>query len=102
MNFATGVLLLAAVIAAANAPFLRRRILLLAKPPGCGAGGDKGGGWRVLEMSLLYFATLVLARLLEGHAGEIYSQGWEFYAITVSLFVVLAYPGFVYRYLRKG
>ena len=102
MNAATGLLLLTAAIAAANAPFLSRRILLLARPPGFDAGGDKRGGWRVLETVLLYFATLGLSRLLEAHAGEIYSQNWEFYAVTASLFVVLGYPGFVYRYLRKA
>ena len=26
-------------------------------------------------------------------------QGWEFYAVTLTLFVTLAFPGFVYRYL---
>jgi hypothetical protein len=102
MNAATGLLLLAAAIAGANAPFLSRRILLLARPAGYEAGQDKPGGWRVLEMALLYFATLGLARLMEAHAGEIYHQNWEFYAITAGLFVVLGYPGFVYRYLRKG
>ena len=101
MNAATGLLLLAAAIAAANAPFLSRRILLVMKPHGHGAGADKAGGWRVLEILLLYFAVLGLARLLEARFGEIYHQNWEFYAITVSLFLVLGYPGFVYRYLRK-
>ena len=28
-------------------------------------------------------------------------QGWEFYAITATLFLTLAFPGFVYRYLYK-
>ena len=102
MNAATRRRLLAAALAAANAPFLSRRILLLAKPAGFDGGGDKHGGWRVLEMLLLYLATLGLARMLESHVGEIYRQNWEFYAITASLFVVFAYPGFVYRYLRKG
>lgn len=102
MNVATGLLLLAAAIAAANAPFLSRRILLLARPRNYDTGGDKHGGWRVLELVMLYFATLGLARLMEAHAGEIYRQNWEFYAVTVGLFLVLAYPGFVYRYLRKG
>ncbi|MEY4294772.1 MAG: hypothetical protein RLY82_460, partial [Pseudomonadota bacterium] len=27
--------------------------------------------------------------------------GWEFYAITGALFITLAFPGFVYRYLLK-
>ena len=102
MSAATGLLLLVACLAAANAPFLSRRILLLAQPAGFDQGGDKHGGWRVLEMALLYLAILGLARLLEAHVGEIYRQNWEFYAITASLFVVFAYPGFVYRYLRKG
>ena len=102
MNAATGLLLLAAAIAAANAPFLSRRILLVIKPAGFMQGGDKHGGWRVLEMVLFYFVVLGLARILEARAGEIYAQNWEFYAIAASLFVLLGFPGFVYRYLRKG
>ena len=37
----------------------------------------------------------------ESTLGNRFSQTWEFYAITLSLFLVLAYPGFVYRYLFK-
>lgn len=101
MNAATGLLLLAAAIAAANGPFLSRRILLTMKPPGFDSGADKAGWWRVLELVLLYFALLGLARLFEARFGEVYRQGWEFYAITAGLFMVLGYPGFVYRYLAK-
>jgi hypothetical protein len=36
---------------------------------------------------------------LENHAGQIAPQGWEFYAITGTMFVTLSFPGFVYRYL---
>jgi hypothetical protein len=39
--------------------------------------------------------------LLEQSLGQIAPQGWEFYAITGTLFVTLAFPGFVYRYLLK-
>jgi hypothetical protein len=28
-------------------------------------------------------------------------QGWEFYAVTGALFIVLAFPGFTWRYLMK-
>jgi hypothetical protein len=38
---------------------------------------------------------------LEQYSGQIYPQGWEFYATTASLFLTLAFPGFVYRYLFK-
>jgi hypothetical protein len=29
--------------------------------------------------------------------GEIYAQDWEFYAVTLCLFLVFALPGFIYR-----
>ena len=37
----------------------------------------------------------------ESVLGNRFAQTWEFYAITLSLYLVLAYPGFVYRYLFK-
>jgi hypothetical protein len=42
-----------------------------------------------------------LGLLLENRAGQIAPQGWEFYAITGALFITLAFPGFIYRYLLK-
>ena len=30
--------------------------------------------------------------------GEIYAQDWEFYAVTLALFIVFALPGFIFRY----
>jgi len=99
VNAATGLLLFAVAIIAANAPFLSRRIFLIRPPAGFRQGADKNGWWRVLELLLLYFAVLGLARVLEARAGEIYAQNWEFYAVTVCLFVLFSFPGFVYRYL---
>ncbi len=97
MNAAAGFLLFAAAVLAANASFLSRRIFFVWPS----SAGDKHGGWRVLEVAVLYLATLALARGLEARAGAIYPQGWEFYAVTACLFVLLGYPGFVYRYLLK-
>ena len=101
MNPATGLLLLLAALAAANAPFASRRILLAWAPRGHVQGADKAGGWRVLELLISYLLVLGGARALEAHAGEIYRQGWEFFAVTVSLFLLFAFPRFVYRYLRR-
>jgi hypothetical protein len=39
--------------------------------------------------------------MLESRIGDAFPQTWEFYAITGCMFVVLAFPGFVLRYLRK-
>ena len=52
----------------------------------------------------MYFVVGGLGLALEQRAGQIAPQGWEFYAITATLFATLAFPGFVYRYLvrREG
>ena len=64
----------------------------------------KGLGLRLAELVVVYLLVGGFALLLEKRAGQIASQGWEFYAITLALFITLAFPGFVYRYLlsRRG
>jgi hypothetical protein len=92
-------ILLGLAFVGANLPFLFERILFLRVP----SGGVKNFAWRLLELLLLYLAVGVLARVLEtGAHGSAYPQNWEFYATTLSLFVVFAFPGFVYRYLWHG
>lgn len=56
---------------------------------------------RLIEIFVLYLAVGTLAFALELNLGNRFEQTWEFYAITGSLFLVLAYPGFVLRYLMK-
>lgn len=99
MNFSTSLLLILAFIAA-NLPFLVERIFFVAKPK----AGSKSFAWRLLELVVLFFVVGGIALLLEGKLGDVHSQNWEFYAVNASLFVVFAYPGFVYRYLwrRRG
>ena len=93
-------LLLAIALIAANLPFLLERLFFFKKP----ASGSKHLGWRLLELALLYFAVGGIGILLEKKGGDIHAQGWEFYAVTASLFLVLGFPGFIYRYLwrKKG
>ena len=89
------VLLFAAV--AANLPFVNERLLIV----GPKRVPAKALGWRVLELLLLAAATLGLGTLLEARIGQRQVQGWEFYAAGHALFVTFAFPGFVWRYLRK-
>lgn len=56
---------------------------------------------QLIEMFVLYLGVGVLAFALELNLGNRFPQTWEFYAITGSLFMVLGYPGFVFRYLMK-
>ena len=92
-------LLLAIALIAANLPFVTEKLFFYKPFP-----SGKPLGWRLLELALLYFVVGGLAFLLEQKSGEAHRQNWEFYAITASLFLVFAFPGFIYRYLwrRKG
>ncbi|RYF71569.1 MAG: DUF2818 family protein [Comamonadaceae bacterium] len=90
-------LVLAVAMLAANLPFLNERLLGAVALP----GGLKSLGWRVLELAVLYGATLGVGWLFERRLGQIAPQGWEFYAVTGALFLVLAFPGFTWRYLLK-
>lgn len=59
-------------------------------------------GWRLLELVTLYFVLGGIALLTEKKImGQTASQHWEFYATTACLFLVLATPGFIYRYLWR-
>ncbi|MDW5443290.1 DUF2818 family protein [Polaromonas sp. SM01] len=89
-------LVVAIAFLAANLPFLNNRLLAvypLAKP--------KMLAVRVAELVIWYFVVGAVALFLEQRAGQIAPQGWEFYAITATLFITFAFPGFVYRYLFK-
>lgn len=56
---------------------------------------------RLLELLVLYAVVGAIAWFFENSIGNAFPQGWEFYAVTGCLFLVLAYPGYVLRYLRK-
>lgn len=57
---------------------------------------------RFAELLLSYFITLGIAWLVERSVmGQAWQQGWEFYAVTLALFIVLSFPGFIYRMLWK-
>ncbi len=64
--------------------------------------GDKAVGWCLAELVIFYFVVGGIALALEARSGQIYPQSWEFYAMTGCMFLVLAYPGFVWRYLWKS
>ncbi|MEY2801037.1 MAG: DUF2818 family protein [Ramlibacter sp.] len=81
---------------AANLPFFSQRLFGLVA-----LSAPKSLAVRLGELVVMYFLAGGVGLLLEHRAGQIAPQGWEFYAITGSLFVTLAFPGFVWRYLVK-
>ena len=81
---------------AANLPFISNRLLLVYR-----LKAPKNLAARLAELVFWYFVVGGIALFLEQRAGQIAPQGWEFYAITATLFITFAFPGFVFRYLFK-
>ncbi len=63
--------------------------------------GSKPAFARIAELALLYAILLGIARVVETSMGNAFPQGWQFYAVTLCLYLVLGFPGFVHRFLRR-
>ena len=82
---------------AANVPWLSERFFIIFTPP---FGGKKKIWMRLVEwLSFAFLAVLFAWGLEQKTTGTIQAQDWEFYAIFMSLFVVFAFPSFIYRHL---
>jgi hypothetical protein len=88
-------MVIALALVAANLPFLSERLFLVKRLPA------KGLALRLLELAVGYLLVGAVGLALEHSVGQNAPQGWEFYAVTVTLFLTLAFPGFVYRYLYQ-
>lgn len=88
------VVLLALV--AANLPFVNNRWLAVWP-----RATEKTWWHRLFELLVFYLLVGGVGLALEQHQGQIYPQGWAFYATTGALFLTLAFPGFVWRYLMR-
>jgi hypothetical protein len=86
-------------IIAANLPWLSDRLFFIRTP----VSGEKAIWSRLLEWLLLYFLAGGIAFGVENKAaGNIFAQDWEFYAVTLCLFVIFALPGFIYHVELKS
>jgi hypothetical protein len=93
-------LLILLAVVAANLPFINERLLAVISVKSF-ADGIKPFWVRVFELLFWYGVIGLLGMLFERMIGNTFSQRWEFYVTALSLFVVLAFPGFVVRYLLK-
>ena len=97
MNQTTSVwLVVLLAVLMANMPFVSNRLFAVhaLKFP-------KNLAVRMAELLVWYLLVGGVGLYLEQRNGQMAPQGWEFYAITGCLFLVLSFPGFVWRYLRK-
>jgi hypothetical protein len=92
-------LVIVIAIAAANLPFFNDKAFALIPLPA--AWRRKPLIVRLAEMAVLCLVVGAIGFALEGTIGNRFPQTWEFYAISACLFLVLGFPGFIVRYLRK-
>ncbi len=83
---------------AANLPWLSDKLFYFVTLK----SNDKNLAWCLFELIVLYFNVGAIGLYAE-HAtlGQVSEQGWEFYTVTFSLFLVFAFPGFIYKVLWK-
>ncbi|HLX00582.1 MAG TPA: DUF2818 family protein [Trinickia sp.] len=94
---AAGWFIVLLALAGANLPFLNQKLFAVVP-----LKATRKSAWiRIGEMIVLYFLVGALGFMLEARAGNRFEQGWQFYAITFSLFIVFAFPGFTFQYLVK-
>jgi hypothetical protein len=54
------------------------------------------------ELALGFVIVGALSHVLENRSGMVHSQGWEFYVVAICLYLVAAFPAFVWRYFWHG
>lgn len=89
-------LVLLVALVSANLPFVNERLFVIGP-----RRQPKAFGWRLLELMVALGLSLGLGFALEASIGQRAPQGWEFFAAAACLFLTLAFPGFVWRYLRR-
>lgn len=98
MNQSAAVTLtLVLLLVAANLPFLSPRVL------GIGPRRPRRGfAARLGELVLLGAVVLAAGLGFEAVVGQRHPQGWAFYVTLLCLLLTFAFPGFAWRYLRRG
>lgn len=84
------------LLVAANLPFVSPRLLLVGPRRPL-----RGFAVRLGELLLLGLLVLLAAFAFEGAIGQRHVQGWAFYVTLLCLLLTFAFPGFVWRYLRR-
>jgi hypothetical protein len=89
-------LVIAFALVAANLPFVNERLFVIGP-----RRAPKALGWRLLELLVFAALAFALGSFIEARLGQRHAQGWEFFAAGLCLFLTFAFPGFVWRYLRR-
>lgn len=90
-------LLLGLTLLGANLPYLNQRLFAVGP-----LREPKSNGWHVAELLVYGLLVGLAGRALEAHVGQPSALRWEWFVIWATVFLTLGFPGFVWRYLRRG
>lgn len=94
----TQIIILSLVFFAANLPWFSQKLFYVMPLK----NNTKNLAWCLLELVILYLIVGGISFYAEYVTfGQVSPQGWEFYTVTFSLFLVFAFPGFIYKVLWK-
>ncbi len=92
------IIILLLAIVAANLPWFSNRLFYLFPLKAL----PKNLAWCLLELVALYFVVGAIALYAEySTLGQFSPQVWKFYVVTACLFIVFAFPGFIYKVLWR-
>ena len=89
-------LVLVLALVGANLPFVAEQRLL-----GIPLRTRKSWMQRLGELMICFLVVGAISLGIEARLGQIYHQQWQFYAVSLAMFLVLAFPGFTLRYLVR-
>lgn len=89
-------LVLVTTLLLANLPFANERLFAFGPQR-----NPKSVGWRLIELLVYGALSAALGRFIEAQLGQVSAIRWEFVAVWLLVVVTLAFPGFVWRYLRR-
>jgi hypothetical protein len=89
--------LLVSALLLANLPFLSERFFGFVRLKSL----RKSLRFRFVEYFLAYLLLLFVALFVEAQQGQVFTQTWTFYGLTVLGFLILAFPGLVYCFFWK-
>lgn len=98
MNITVAVfLIIILAIAAANVPFVNERLFGFIPL----TQARKSLWLRLFELIIMYVLVGIVAYFIERHFGDVFTQDWIFFTVSICVFIIFAYPGFVVRYLLR-
>lgn len=94
----TQIIILLLAFVAANLPWFSNKLFYVIRLK----SNAKNLAWCLLELIVLYLVVGAIGFYAEHTTfGQTSPQAWEFYTVTFSLFLVFAFPGFIYKVLWK-